>query len=208
MCYTIMSKRKLTKERRIYLRWQVSERRRAVKQKAVAYKGGKCEKCGYSKSIRSLVFHHLNPDEKDFGIASSNSTKWDIVKSELDKCIMLCANCHGEVHDEIDKVNNEHSYNRMRQVVHKKNENQGSIIKECFNCKKQIKIFKSTERKRNFCSRKCSDEVVYKTSWENDEVMLELIKNNTVKEIASRFKKSLSITYDHIKKLKVKYSLV
>jgi endogenous inhibitor of DNA gyrase (YacG/DUF329 family) len=96
----------------------------------------------------------------------------------------------------------------MREVVPKKNENHGSIIKECFNCKKQIKVFKSTEHKRNFCSRKCSDEVIYKTSWENDEVMLELIKNNTVKEIASRFKRSLSTTYDFIKKLKIKYKIV
>lgn len=200
-----MTKRKLTEERKIYLRWQVSERRRSLKQKAIAYKGGKCERCGYSKSIRSLVFHHVNPEEKDFGIGSSYSTKWNIVKNELDKCIMLCANCHGEVHDEIDKVNNKLSYDRMRRVVPKKLDNTGSVIKSCFNCKKEIKVFKSAEHKRNFCSRTCSDEVIYKTSWASDEVMLELIKNKSAKEIAKQFKKSLSATYDFIKKIKNKY---
>ena len=70
------------------------------KSKAIAYKGGCCERCGYNKSKRALEFHHLDPSQKDFQISSSTSTRsWSLVKSELDKCIMLCANCHAEEHD-------------------------------------------------------------------------------------------------------------
>ena len=77
----------------------VSSWRRALKQKAVDYKGGKCLTCGYDRCNSALDFHHLDPNEKDFGIASNGKTRsWDKVKSELDKCVLLCRNCHAEVH--------------------------------------------------------------------------------------------------------------
>jgi len=73
--------------------------RKNQKVKAVSYKGGCCELCGYNKSIQALQFHHRDPNEKDFGIAAGGHTRvWDKVKLELDKCVLLCANCHTEVH--------------------------------------------------------------------------------------------------------------
>ena len=69
---------------------------------AVEYKGGKCESCGYNRNIAALEFHHLNPLEKDFNISNKGYTKsWENVKKEIDKCILVCANCHREIHDEI-----------------------------------------------------------------------------------------------------------
>lgn len=83
----------------------VSERRRKLKRMAVAYKGGKCQNCGYDKSIAALQFHHLDPKEKDFAISSNGMTRgWNKVKPELDKCALLCANCHSEVHEGITVV--------------------------------------------------------------------------------------------------------
>ena len=73
---------------------------RLLKQKLVEYKGGKCERCGYNKCIGALEFHHLNPDEKDFTISSSHLGVKPIETfyKEVDKCILLCANCHAEEH--------------------------------------------------------------------------------------------------------------
>lgn len=71
--------------------------KRLMKLKAVEYKGGKCECCGYSKCVQALEFHHLNPNEKDFAIAIK-TLPWEETKKELDKCIMVCANCHREIH--------------------------------------------------------------------------------------------------------------
>lgn len=81
---------------------QVSAFRRRLKQKAVDYKGGKCARCGYNKYIGALEFHHTDPKQKDFSVGSGGHTRaWEKVKEELDKCILLCANCHREVHGEI-----------------------------------------------------------------------------------------------------------
>jgi hypothetical protein len=66
---------------------------------AVRYKGGKCVICGYNKCKECLVFHHLDPNEKDFSLSMRGITRaWRRVKKELDKCILLCVRCHCEVH--------------------------------------------------------------------------------------------------------------
>jgi hypothetical protein len=79
--------------------------RREQKRKSVEYKGGKCLICGYSKCQEALHFHHLNPNEKDFGIGENGRTKvWEEVKKELDKCVCLCSNCHAEVHAGVTNI--------------------------------------------------------------------------------------------------------
>lgn len=74
-----------------------------VKIKCVEYKGGQCNKCGYSKCIKALEFHHIDPNEKDFNLTKVRILSWDNQKEriikELDKCILVCANCHREIHD-------------------------------------------------------------------------------------------------------------
>lgn len=81
---------------------QVLERMRLYKLRCIEYKGGKCQKCGYNKYIGALEFHHRNPEEKDFTIARQHLHKFnDKTKDELDKCDLLCANCHRETHGNI-----------------------------------------------------------------------------------------------------------
>ena len=71
---------------------------RDTKRKAVAYKGGKCQICGYDKYIGSMDFHHRDPKTKDPDWNILRSYKFDKLIVELDKCDLLCRNCHGEVH--------------------------------------------------------------------------------------------------------------
>lgn len=74
-------------------------RQQGFKRDCVDYKGGKCERCGYCNNYGSLDFHHLDPTQKDFTISRCQSQKFDDrIKIELDKCILLCRNCHGEEH--------------------------------------------------------------------------------------------------------------
>ena len=84
----------------------VQKRREKTKELAVEYMGGKCCICGYSKYIGALEFHHLNPTEKEFGIGSKGYTRsFEKVKKELDKCILVCSNCHKEIHAGIVDIN-------------------------------------------------------------------------------------------------------
>lgn len=73
-----------------------------MKLKAVAYLGGKCNRCGYNKCVRALSFHHKDPSKKDFKFGSGAPKKWETIKKELDKCELLCANCHAEEHERLE----------------------------------------------------------------------------------------------------------
>ena len=76
----------------------------AVKKQLVKYKGGKCERCGYNKSLYALHFHHLDPAQKDFSLSDYFKKKsridMPLFYQEVDKCILVCANCHAEIHEE------------------------------------------------------------------------------------------------------------
>lgn len=76
----------------------VSKRRKELVIKAVHYKGGKCSICSYNKCITALEFHHIDPTTKLFGISDGCTRSWEVIKVELDKCILVCANCHRELH--------------------------------------------------------------------------------------------------------------
>jgi hypothetical protein len=79
------------------------ERRRYIKRQAILYKGGKCIDCGYDDINHTEVFdfHHTNPSEKDYTI-SANAKSFAKIKPELDKCDLLCANCHRIRHANLD----------------------------------------------------------------------------------------------------------
>lgn len=86
-------------DRRQYLIRAVHARRKKVRQMAIEYKGGSCQICGYNRCINALEFHHNNLSEKKFGISAKGYTRsWKEVMKELGKCLMLCANCHRELH--------------------------------------------------------------------------------------------------------------
>ena len=86
-------------DRRTYMIAAVRKRRRKVRRMAVQYKGGRCSRCGYDKCVEALEFHHLDSAQKDFGISARGYTRsWERVRAELEKCILVCANCHRELH--------------------------------------------------------------------------------------------------------------
>lgn len=70
-------------------------------------RGGQCIRCGYSKCLKALEFHHLDPSQKDFTISNDHFKLQEAVE-ESKKCILLCSNCHKELHDNmwtIDELN-------------------------------------------------------------------------------------------------------
>lgn len=86
-------------DRAEYLKKAVVKRRKAIKEKAITYLGGKCIYCQYNKYSGALEFHHKSASTKEFGIGhKGHSRSWDKVQDELDKCILVCSNCHKEIH--------------------------------------------------------------------------------------------------------------
>lgn len=96
--YQVKNETKKVKRNLIGSSGAVISWRKRLKLKLVEYKGGKCENCRYNKCLEALQFHHMDPKEKSFNISG---TSWSFVrmKEEVDKCKLLCANCHIEYHN-------------------------------------------------------------------------------------------------------------
>jgi hypothetical protein len=93
------------RDRAHYLVLAVTKRRRKLKSLAVELKGGKCQICGYGKYVGALDFHHLDEKDKDFDLSTRGLTRsWKKIKEEIDKCILVCANCHREIHGGLIKL--------------------------------------------------------------------------------------------------------
>jgi len=74
-----------------------SERWIQKKIDAIVYKGGSCMDCQTEYPNAPYVvfdFHHLNPDEKDFDWSKMRLRSWNKIVNELDKCVLVCSNCH------------------------------------------------------------------------------------------------------------------
>jgi hypothetical protein len=132
----------------------VDKRRKILKLKSIEYKGGSCSRCQYSKCIEALEFHHVDPSQKDFSLSSTGVTRsWDSIKKELDKCILVCSNCHREIHF---GQRNKAQYSLTPTddpniIVHK----EGRVNKVCLTCNKEFSILNSASENRNYCSSKC-----------------------------------------------------
>jgi hypothetical protein len=74
--------------------------RLSLKRKMVAYKGGRCSRCGFDAALEALCFHHIDPASRSFRIAGAHGRSWRTLQSELDKCELMCRNCHAELHIE------------------------------------------------------------------------------------------------------------
>ena len=105
-----MPDKRTYQDRREALIKAVVKRRKKIKQLSLDYKGNMCQSCGYNKCGGALELHHIVPKTKSFGIGEKGYTRsWEKVKAELDKCILLCANCHREAEAGILQLSSESS---------------------------------------------------------------------------------------------------
>ena len=135
--------------------YYAKQQERALKRKLelIEYKGGKCECCGYKKNMAALEFHHIHPEEKEFQLDARHlsNTHIDKLKKEIDKCMLLCANCHREIHhpelsdDNIEKVI-ENYHSKTVSVFDKKRK-----MSVCPVCGKEFEY----HRGKIFCSSEC-----------------------------------------------------
>lgn len=85
---------------------RVKDWRKRTKERMVKSMGGSCQCCSYDKCNQALELHHLDPNKKElsFGSVMANPTRWDSVVIELRKCILVCSNCHKEIHAGVRQI--------------------------------------------------------------------------------------------------------
>lgn len=85
-----------------------AQKERGLKRKLniISQKGAKCSKCGYKKNLSALSFHHLKDKDFKLDMRSLSNRTLNKVMAELQKCVLLCHNCHAEIHNpELDLEN-------------------------------------------------------------------------------------------------------
>lgn len=83
-------------DKRWQRRFETSQMHLELKERAIIHMGGCCQICGYDKCPQAMAFHHEDPQEKSFEISSLQN--WARIVQELRKCILVCCNCHAEIH--------------------------------------------------------------------------------------------------------------
>jgi hypothetical protein len=70
------------------------------KRQLVQLFGGRCSRCGYNRCLAALCFHHKDPARKEFqlDLRQLSNRSWERTLAEAKKCMLLCLNCHAEVH--------------------------------------------------------------------------------------------------------------
>lgn len=147
--------------------------------------GGKCCICGYSKSVAALEFHHLDAKTKEFQLSSGNCRKLEEDLNEARKCILLCANCHREVHNESfhDLENMSPSFNEELAK-----EALGKLETKVYVCK-VCKTVIGSDTKNDLC-KKCQSESRRVCERPSREELKILIREKTFVEIAKTYQVS------------------
>jgi hypothetical protein len=75
----------------------VTRRHQRVRRILIEEAGGRCAVCGYDRCVVSLHFHHVDPGSKSFTVNTSQGRSLAAFRVEAKKCVLVCANCHGEI---------------------------------------------------------------------------------------------------------------
>jgi hypothetical protein len=75
----------------------VTRRHRRIRNLLVGEAGGRCAICGYDRCQLNLHFHHVDPTTKAFSMNMGVGKSLASFREEAKKCVLVCANCHGEI---------------------------------------------------------------------------------------------------------------
>lgn len=154
------------------------------KKKAIELMGGKCCECGYNKNYAALEFHHLDPIQKEYEWVKLRLRNWDNIIKELKKCILLCKNCHVEIHNpnSVLSASNNSDNNSLNGKVNSNNpKGKVNSTGNCLVC--QVEIFGTI-----YCSRECARYARRKVERPTcDELKTLLAENGNICAIARQY---------------------
>lgn len=178
----------------------VKKWRNNFKNRVIDAMGGKCVICGYSKCPHALALHHLDPSEKDFSLGAIRASpkNWVAITNELKKCILLCHNCHSEIHCEMINLPEIYATFNEEYLDYKKFENKSKhLIDLCPICGQ----LKPSQFK--YCSSSCSSKSRYKVDWDNIDLVEEL-KTKSILKLSEEIGCSDGAVHKRMKKLGLK----
>lgn len=161
----------------------VKDFRQRLKDRATYVMGDKCACCGYDKCIQALEFHHLNPEEKDFSFGTNANRSWSSTRRELQKCILVCANCHREIHyGIIDASTLKSSFNeeRAEEIDKLVDDVKTHKIYYCKDCGVEVSS-------GNDCCPKCAHKKMRVVERPNREELKKLIRSTPFTQIGKIF---------------------
>ena len=157
----------------------LKEHRQFLKLRAIEYRGGKCEECGYDKCRAALAFHHVDNKDMEINKLIRASAAWDSIVIELDKCKLLCNRCHMEKHhlvNEIIEFEFEFEFEHST-ITGRKTKRSGLKERDCPVCKN---AFRPRYERQKYCSRPCVKKAARK------------VKDRPTPEELKRLKKEMS----------------
>lgn len=171
---------------------RVKKWRETTKQRMVDSMGGKCQCCGYNTCSKALAFHHIDPTQKDigFGDTRANPKSWLKLIEELRKCILVCHNCHSEIHAGVRDLPEKYSsfdegFADYRDAIE---------YDSCPVCNSQKPV------KQKYCSHKCAQTNRRKVDWDSID-LLKLLKEKSISELEKELKVSNAAIYKRRDKL-------
>jgi len=175
--------------------------RRRTKRRIIEAMGGNCVCCGYEKCDSALELHHIDRRKKDFGFGAirANIRSWKTIVAELRKCVLLCANCHREFHDNLIKLPKYYNtfnedYVEYEKALGVKKHEQGELLDRCPVCKN----LKPKQQKT--CSLSCAGKRSWRVDWDNID-LIQLKQSYSNIEIAEMLDISEAAVRKRYKKL-------
>jgi hypothetical protein len=177
---------------------KVKRWRKRTKERIVESMGGKCVCCGYQKCADAMDVHHLDPSKKEmgFGAVRANIVSWARIVDELKKCVLVCSNCHREIHNGITVV---------------------PVVVLGFDCKyEDYKTLEATWVRDECpicgslksahlitCSRECAAKKARKVNWDNIDISKMLKEGISISSIADQAGVSWTAVKKRMKKLNI-----
>ena len=162
----------------------VKNSRHNLKRRLIYIMGSKCQICGYNKCQSALEFHHINPDQKDFHLGSNTNISFNKAKEEVKKCILVCSNCHREIHEGlINNLNSSYDEKRAKEIQQELDNFKNKTIHYCKNCGKII------SSKAIFCLE-CSANNARVVERPSKQILKEKIRNTPFTQIGAEYQVS------------------
>jgi hypothetical protein len=153
--------------------------RERAKYWLIDYCGGSCQCCGYKKCYNNLVFHHINRDKKEsIHVLIRNTQGWVKILEEIEKCVLVCANCHGEIHAgqrDCPQINNQKRKETL-EIIGIQPLPKIDKYNYCGECGKRINY------RHKFCSNICTHKNQERIEWPDN--LIELVRQSSKRAVA------------------------